>query len=77
MNPPKKVKAGYPEKEFKFTGNWIEQNQGYYRAKRNQKKVLIPEYQADDGEVILMTEYSDLGGELEKNSDRKQKGWCR
>lgn len=57
MNPPEKVKAGYPEKVFKFTGKWVQQEQGYYRTKRNQKKVLIPEYRADDGEVILMVEY--------------------
>lgn len=56
MNPPEKIKIEYPEKEFHFTGKWVEEKQGYYRAKRNQKKVLIPEYRADDGEVILMIE---------------------
>lgn len=55
---PETIKAGYPEKEFKFTGKWIKQYQGYYRAARNKRAVLIPEYRADDGEIILSVEYA-------------------
>lgn len=58
---PLTVMSGYPEKEFKFTGKWIKQCQGHYRAKRNKQVVWIPEYRANDGETILMVKYQETG----------------
>ena len=54
---PLTIMSGYPEKEFKFTGKWVQQSQGFFRAKRNKRIVWVPEYRADDGETILMVKY--------------------
>jgi len=57
---PETIKSGWPEKEFKFTGKWVQQAQGYYRAKRNKEIVLIPEYRANDGEIILAVKFKKI-----------------
>jgi hypothetical protein len=47
------IKSGWPEKEFKFTGEWICQLSGSPNsAYRNRRNVWLPEYQSADGEKI-------------------------
>jgi len=56
--PPMTITSGYPEKLFRFAG-WELVETGHRRiARRNRKTVLVPVYQADDGEKILMATYS-------------------
>lgn len=56
---PETVQSGYPEKTFRFTGEWEHMNlysqRGSKVARRNRTPIWYPIYKADDGEVILVT----------------------
>jgi len=53
VKPPTKITSGYPPVEFEFTGQWSTQVQGFYRAKRNKRRIKVPIYKSADGEKIL------------------------
>ena len=62
MKPPKKMKKfGYPPKWYRFTGEYSELIQGYYKAKRNQRIVYAPIYKNQMGHRIL-----DMGNVVTK-----------
>lgn len=46
------ILAGYPLQVYSFTGRTIVDSTGYYKAKRNRIKLIVPEYRADDGHCI-------------------------
>lgn len=51
--PPTKITSGYPPVEYKFTGRWSKQQQGFYKATRNKRIVKVPIYRSAQGKEIL------------------------
>jgi hypothetical protein len=72
---PKVVKAGYPEKEFYFSGCWEEVISGGRNvASRNRRKHKVPIYSASDGgTLLLMWIHQQPNGDI-KFLNRKRKG---
>jgi hypothetical protein len=56
--PPMTITSGYPEKKFHLIGWEPVQIGGRRAAKRNRVTVLMPIYQAADGETILVPLFS-------------------
>jgi len=67
MKYPKETKEiGYPPKEYRFTGKYSRQTQGYYKATRNKKIVYAPIYKNKEGQTII-----DMGQIFKKEIKRK------
>lgn len=54
MMLPDTILSGYPEREYRITGEWSEQQArgGRNVAYRNRRMVWYPIYRADDGSII-------------------------
>ena len=58
---PETIISGWPEKTFRFTGEWEETRTGGRRgAARNRRLLFLPIYQAEDGERICVSRFSRL-----------------
>jgi len=53
IKPKKNKEFGYPPKIYRFTGEYSEQIQGYYKATRNKKIVYAPIYENEKGKKII------------------------
>ena len=59
--PPETIISGWPEKQFRFTGEWEEMRTGGRRGTaRNRRPLFLPIYQAEDGERICAAVFSCL-----------------
>ena len=60
---PETIKSGWPEVEYKFTGQWrlIELGANSHRARRNRPTVYVPVYKAADGQTILAMKFRKKG----------------
>jgi hypothetical protein len=55
---PQTITDGYPPREYTFTGEWQEVEQGVRKARRNRDVVRVPVYVCSS-EWVLMMQYAE------------------